>query len=666
MIHALALFGMVSVTGAKARPFVDVGTLRLFRCRPRDSGVRVAGYCDVVRVPLDWRNPSAGTIAIRFEWIPARYPGATRTIVAQDGGPGFPSTGSGDAYVRLFGPLLRDRNLLMMDERGTGGSTPIDCASLQAAVVNGDIGDTFQRGVQACGAQLDHTFRTADLQGYVRADDLFATTQSVRDLAFILRALALPKVALYGESYGTFFAQAFAANYPEMVDSLVLDSAYPLDQDIFDAPAREEIRFAFDAVCSRSAACSAAAPFSSTARIRRLARRLASKPLVTQQRSYGTTELASLLQEASLDTPLIEFRDLDAAARAWLDRGDPIPIGQLFDRSWKAAQVPRAFNVYSAGMEVAAECTVYRNPFDARAPLAERLRQYHAALARLPPATFDPLAMRDVAAAGPFPFDECLHWPAPTHLQSLVNGPLPLVPPTIPVLILSGELDSITAPGDAEQARAELGPSAHLVSIPNEGHVPTFYDQFNCAQQIVRAFLRAPDSRLEMACTARIPEVRAVGVFPAMLAEQPPGARRAGDRATRIESQLAALAVEAVGDTIESARFASFNDDFCDRYYPCGRGLRGGYFVAAPDLSSVQFEETYSRDTLVSGVAHIGGALAYGGAGYVNAKVQIQTNDEKHTETLDLYWDERVPRARASIEGLSLDGHRIREEVPAP
>jgi len=65
--------------------------------------------------------------------------------------------------------------------------------------------------------------------------------KSVRDLAFILRALALPKVALYGESYGTFFAQAFAANYPEMVDSLVLDSAYPLDQDIFDAPAREEI-----------------------------------------------------------------------------------------------------------------------------------------------------------------------------------------------------------------------------------------------------------------------------------------------------------------------------------------------------------------------------------------------------------------------------------------
>jgi pimeloyl-ACP methyl ester carboxylesterase len=628
--------------------------------------VSVAGYCDVVPVPLDWENPSAATITIRFEWIPAGDAVTTRTIVAQDGGPGFPSTGSGDAYVRLFGPLLYDRNLLMMDERGTGGSTPIDCEPLQAAVVNGDTDEIFQRGVRACATQLDHTFRTRDATGFVRADDLFATTQSVRDLAAILRALALPKVDLYGDSYGTFFAQAFAANYPDLVHSLVLDSAYPLDQDIFDAPARREIRLAFDAVCSRSAACSAAAPFSSTARIRRLARRLASKPLVTQQRSYGTTELASLLQEASLDTPLIEFRDLDAAARAWLDRGDAIPIGRLFDRSWKAAELPRAFNVYSAGMEVATECTVYRYPFDARATLAERLRQYHAALARLPPAMFDPLAMRDVAAADPFPFDECLHWPAPTHLQPLINGPFPLVPPTTPVLIISGELDSITAPGDAEQARAELGPSARLVSIPNEGHVPTFYDQFNCAQQIVRTFLRAPDSSLETTCTARIPEVRAVGVFPAMLAEQPPATRRAGDHATRIESQLAALAVEAVGDTIESARFASFNDDFCDRYHPCGRGLRGGHFVAAWDLSSVLFAVTYSRDTLVSGVAHIGGALVYGGAGYVNARVQIQTNDERHTETLDLHWDERVPRARASIEGLSLDHHRIREEMPAP
>jgi len=70
----------------------------------RQRGPVSPAYCDVVRVPLDWRNPSAGTIAIRFEWIPARYPGATRTIVAQDGGPGFPSTGSGDAYVRLSAP----------------------------------------------------------------------------------------------------------------------------------------------------------------------------------------------------------------------------------------------------------------------------------------------------------------------------------------------------------------------------------------------------------------------------------------------------------------------------------------------------------------------------------------------------------------------------------
>ena len=667
MIHALALAGSIGLGAVRPRPWVDVGTRRLFRCLPSNSAVTFPGYCDVLRVPLDWADPTAGTIGVRFEWIPADAPSATRTIVAQEGGPGFGSTDSGDAYVRLFKPLLHERNLLLMDERGTGGSMPIDCAPLQAAVVENLDGETFQRAVAKCGTQLDHTFRTTDGRGYVRASDLFATTQSVRDLAAILQALSLPNVDLYGDSYGTFFAQAFAANYPSMVRSLVLDSAYPLDQNIFDAPMREEIRFAFDAVCTRSVACARAAPRSSVARIRRLARRLVATPLLSRTHHYDVSDLAALLQAASVDVPALEYRELDAAARAWLDRADGVPLARLFDRSTAMQQPPRLFTSYSVGMEVADECTVYRNPFDMRASPAERMRQYHASLAALPSGMFDPLAGPSALLALPLGFDECLRWPVPQHDVQLVSAHTPLLPPTLPALILSGDLDSTTAPGDAKQAQAELGPSARFVSIPNMGHGTSLYDRFDCAQQIVRSFVVSPDARLDTSCTKRIPEVRAVGVFPETLVDQPAAQRRDGDRATRAEARLAALAVDAAGDAIESARFAAGYDRPCWWFFPCGAGLRGGSFVAMPDASVVDLREYhYSRDTTVNGIARIDSVRVYFGEGRVTARLHVRTSDGKLAEDLIARWDERIPRARASIDGQTGDGRPIREEMPAP
>lgn len=667
MIHALALAGAIGLAPAKPRPWVDVGTRRLFRCLPEDSGVSLPGYCDMLRVPLDWGDPVAGTIAVRFEWIPASRPGATGTIVAQEGGPGAPSTGNGNAYARLFGPLLHDRNLLLMDERGTGGSTPIDCAPLQAVVANNIVGEAFQRSVAACGVQLDRTFPVGNGHGYVHASELFTTTQSIRDLAAILDALELSKVDLYGDSYGTFFAQAFAAEQPAKLRSLVLDSAYPLDQNIFDAPARDEIRFAFEHVCSRSVSCAGAAPGSSIARIRRLARRLSAAPLAAGARSYDESDLADVLQAASDDTPMLEYRELDAAARGWLDRGDAVPLIRLFDRSSAADQSPKLFTVYSAGMEIAVECTVYQNPFDMRAPIAERLRQYRAAVAALPPKMFDPISGPDSPSTGPMGFDQCLRWPAPTHEMRLGTTRMPLVPPALPVLIISGELDSTTAPGDAEQARSELGPSAHIVSIPNVGHGPSLYDHFDCAQRIVRAFIGSPDASIDTSCTARIPEIHAVGVFPLTLADQPPATRLAGDRASRSEARLAALAVEALGDAIESSRYAAFNGHICTRFVVCGRGLRGGEFAASFDAALVTLRNyAYSRDTTVTGFAGIADQLIFDGEGSVSARLHVRTNDGKLAEDLVARWEERTHHARATIDGVTRDGRMIHEEMPAP
>jgi hypothetical protein len=103
------------------------------------------------------------------------------TIVAVEGGPGYPSTGSRDYYLELFAGLQRSRNLLLVDNRGTGTSGLINCRPLQRwHLALGD--DEYDRRVAACGEQLN-TARQHPGGGSVHGSDLYGTANAARDLA---------------------------------------------------------------------------------------------------------------------------------------------------------------------------------------------------------------------------------------------------------------------------------------------------------------------------------------------------------------------------------------------------------------------------------------------------------------------------------------------------
>ena len=69
----------------------------------------------------------------------------------------------------MLGPLLRTRNLLLVNLRGTGNSTPVDCPGLEHAGPR-QYGRQFDGLVAACGAQLNHTWRYRG-GGWVHASD---------------------------------------------------------------------------------------------------------------------------------------------------------------------------------------------------------------------------------------------------------------------------------------------------------------------------------------------------------------------------------------------------------------------------------------------------------------------------------------------------------------
>ncbi|HEV2285572.1 MAG TPA: alpha/beta hydrolase, partial [Steroidobacteraceae bacterium] len=213
---------------------LTVGTFTLHRC------ASPAPWCATLERPLDPRGEVPGTVPVYFEYYPHTGAGpASGTLVAAEGGPGYPATDSRAAYLALFAPLRPRYDVLIMDYRGTGRSGAIDCRALQTAgvITTGEIG--------RCGRSLG-----------ARAP-FYSTALASDDLAAVLDALAIERVSLYGDSYGTYFAQVFALRHPDRVRVLVLDGADALDgPDIAWVPQyAPAMRAKFNLSCERSSAC---------------------------------------------------------------------------------------------------------------------------------------------------------------------------------------------------------------------------------------------------------------------------------------------------------------------------------------------------------------------------------------------------------------------------
>ena len=107
---------------AGSPPTRQMGTLRLDRCAD------VAAYCGQLDRTLDPAGTIPGRVSVHFEFYPHRKRGpAVGTLVATEGGPGYPATMSRDDYLDLFKPLMSDHDVVLMDNRGTGKSGAIDC-----------------------------------------------------------------------------------------------------------------------------------------------------------------------------------------------------------------------------------------------------------------------------------------------------------------------------------------------------------------------------------------------------------------------------------------------------------------------------------------------------------------------------------------------------------
>ncbi len=416
------------------------GSLVLHPC-----GAHQTYYCGSLARPLDTTGRIAGRIDIGFTWLPhaRRNVPSAGTIVAAEGGPGYPSGASRDAYRALFGPLLLTHDMLLMDDRGTGRSGAIDCRALQG-------GSMTLPAIARCGAQLG---ATAGLYGSAEAAD---------DLDALMDRLAVTRADLYGDSYGTFFVQTFAARHPGRVRRIVLDGAYPAGGlDPWYSSTTPAIAGAFDAVCRRSSQCAARG-----AAMPRIGRILAL--LRAGRGPIDPSQLAFVMDTAGLDS--LVYRELDAAVRAWLGRGDGIPLRRLAREAWDfeeaASSDPRE---ESNGLFVAASCTDNPQAYDMRLAPALRQAQWRSIERRMVesnPQLYAPFTVKEFLS---IPLDYayvplCQNWPvAPAGHPAGQPFPPGTQMPDVPALVLTGDLDTITTPSEGDAA-------AKLVRALATGH----------------------------------------------------------------------------------------------------------------------------------------------------------------------------------------------------
>lgn len=516
--------------------------------------------CVLVRVPLDHSGRTPGAIDLFVRHVPPAR--ASRgAVVVLAGGPGQAASSVVLELAGALAPVLSDRDLVIFDQRGTGRSGALACPTLERDQI-GPLGPA----VIGCATAL----------GPRRA--YYTTADSADDIELVRRELGLGLISLYGTSYGTKVALAYARGHPDRVERLLLDSVVPLDgpdpftRDVFAAVPR-----VLQTLCA-DGACRAATP-DPVGDLTALVQRLAAAPLRghvvgadgrRRARRLGRLRLLRILIGGDLDPSL--RAEFPAGVRAALE-GDPAPLLRTARRAARTEAVPEPRTAFSPALFVATACEEGPLPWQLVDPFSQRWGRAIAGAGALPDASFFPFDRATGRASDMLRL--CAHWPANGPARRLEAGPLP----NVPALLLSGGADLRTPSEEARRLAAML-PRATALTVPFVGHSVLVNDLSECGTRALRRFFA--DQPIAPRCPRRGTQLgeffsrvfyAPTAVPPRRLAEVP--------RAKGVPGP-AGRTLAAVRLTLEDVfrqLLHSFDVLLTGRFHGIG-GLRGGRFAA--------------------------------------------------------------------------------------
>jgi pimeloyl-ACP methyl ester carboxylesterase len=443
--------------------------------------------CGVVRVSLHRADPEAGEVSLAVARVRSSSPeGALDPIVWLSGGPGRAALEQlarpADEGGVGTNPLLAGHDLVFVDQRGSGASTPVlDCPGYSEAYLTVlGAARPFSEELSA----IDDFRRSCRDELLAQGVDLTAydTIAIASDFDDVRRALGIERWGLLATSYGTVVAQELMRSHPDGVSAAVLDSVVPVDKTQLDRLMGGYDR-AIEALltsCEMSDECDARYP--------ELRSRFAALIADFQLNPMGI----SIAGDDGERRLLITGADLYSGIAAGIGSTELVANIPLFIElaEQRSPVVAEAFGNISAGLsslpEAMTDAVNCRDRFSAitRADLIALVEQRPE------------LSLLGLEGS----WASCETWDAgsvPGSFHRLVDS-------SIPALVLAGSHDSETPPSDGALVADHLE-HATFVELEATGHV--VFRSSQCADELVTSFFAAPTGPLDLTCADQMPPI---------------------------------------------------------------------------------------------------------------------------------------------------------------
>ena len=497
----------IAAGGAPARA-EDPAPAALVLAPCRLAGLEHDALCGTLRRPLDPAHPAGTSFDLHVAVLPAlaRHK-EPDPILFFAGGPGQSAIALAGTVERLMGRLGMRRDIVLVDQRGTGHSAPLHCdtPSSEEALARAFDRARAVAALDACRVQLER-LPWGDLR-------LYGTTIAMADADAVRAALGADRVNLVGVSYGTRAALEYLRLHPGRVRRMVLDGVAAPDMTLprsIDDDAQAALAGAF-AACAGEPACALAHP------------RL--------ERTWAAL-LDTLPRAVDLDNP-VDGRP----ARVTLTRD---AVQQLVRPGLYVpalgAILPQAIDDAAAG-RFGPLLALGATPLGGGANEIAEGEHFSVVCAEDAPR----LGPESAGEAGSVALYRavCAHWPR----AAVSPGFYTVAAAPAPVLLLSGSADPVTPPRHAERVAQALGARARAVVVPNSAHGQL---GIACLRDAAARFIEATRDddamRVETGCAARQPRPPAFQPLrpaPAASAVNDPGPYRAGGGSHRSGAPVA-------------------------------------------------------------------------------------------------------------------------------
>ena len=386
------------------------------------------------------------------------------------GGPGQAAAQMAAEVREIFRPILRNRDVILVDQRGTGKSNPLECHAESNSLE--ELTETNEQSL----ARLKKC-----LAGYDADVRFYTTTLAMDDLDDVREHLGYDQINLYGGSYGTRAALVYVRQHGHHVRSMVLDGVAPTDMRIPLFAARDAQR-SLDKLltdCDADAACRSAQP-GLAARVRALLQRLTVAPARVEIMHPRTGIREAVTMHARTVAGIL-FGALYSPLTASLV---PALIARAEQNDFQSLlALAYASESGSDGMSIGMQLSVLCSEDATRLTEEDVDRESTGTV-------FGLHLLRGQLEA-------CAIWPRGDVDPAFFN---PVIS-EVPALILSGDLDPVTPPGWGDAVAQHLANARHI-TVPATGHgvVGT-----PCGQDLIRRFLdRGTAEDLDVSCVSRV------------------------------------------------------------------------------------------------------------------------------------------------------------------